>query len=314
MDTSADGNQNIVMNAIVPVDKGKRRAIESPSWAIGNDAFTNVRPPHSMMDTEDSTRPQRGLPPLISATSGTSISGSRSSSHNNDDNGDGVLNSMTHLYLESESRRLQILEDQDAKSRELAFKLDREERRNASRYQGQGSNGTNSYEPPRMFSTRNEGASSSSSLPSVAGIAGAMASLVGNRFSPFARATTTPSNNGTPTTAKAPPPLSSKPKTSNASGGAKLHRSSSSSSHSQSKPFATSPTSDYSNDYLAQLRRQVQDDQDARSLELAIRLQQEEQRSTTKSTGDDGRDYASRSFQLMRTVSYAQLMPFPQTR
>lgn len=123
------------MNAIVPVDKGKMRAVESSSWATGTNAFMNIKTSHSMMGTEDYRHSGRSAATSISPISGTSISGSRSSSHNNDAINDGVLNSMTHLHLDSESRRLQILEDQDATSSELAFKLDREECRNTLRQQ-----------------------------------------------------------------------------------------------------------------------------------------------------------------------------------
>lgn len=141
---------------------------------------------------------------------------------------------------------------------------------------------------------RNEGASSSSLLPSVTEIAGALAGFVSNRFSPFAWAAPTPSSDLTTTTARAPPSPSSSSTTSSASRGTKLLRSSS--SHPQLKSSAPSPASDLNKDYLARLGRQVQGEQDTRSPGLALRLQQkEEQPSTTgSSAGRAGEDYASR--------------------
>lgn len=75
-----------------------------------------------------------------------------------------------------EASRLQVQEAQDEKSRELALRLDREERIRAAR--------KHAFEPPPLFPHENR---ASSSLSSVSATASALAGFVGNRLSSFAR-------------------------------------------------------------------------------------------------------------------------------
>jgi hypothetical protein len=133
-----------------------------------------------------------------------------------------------------ETRRLQILEAQDEKSRELALRLDREERERAAR--------KHAFEPPPLFPHGNK---ASSSLPSVSTTASALAGFVGNKLSPFVR----------PSTEKKPSNLAHQP-----------------SSVSTTKPVAQS-----NSDFMVALRQQMKEDEEARSAELARRLQREEE-------------------------------------
>lgn len=257
------------------MDKGKGRAIEPPTWAVGKEESNEDGPPYSMMKWIDATnarRAERGLEPLMSATSV-----STSSQLNKPSDGDEALASVMSISSGAEARRLQILEQQDAMSRELALKLDREERKNVTRVQR-----VHSFEPPTLFGHQNE---ASSSLPSVASIAGAVAGFVGNRLPLFAR-----SND--PTTKSPPSPTAN---------GAP-----SSSTRNHLKKSAPSPTSDYSTAYLERLKRQVQEDQEAKSLELALRLQQEDQLSMSNVR----RDYSSRLLQPLMLANELLILSF----
>lgn len=75
-----------------------------------------------------------------------------------------------------EARRLQIQEAQDEKSRELALRLDEEERVWATR--------RHAFEPPPLFPRGNK---ATPSLPSVGATASALAGFVGGKLSSFAR-------------------------------------------------------------------------------------------------------------------------------
>lgn len=222
-------------------DKGKGKATERPTWSI-----TGETPIYDALNSHSATRSSRfggangshrDTLPPLSAISGSNRS---------------FVNESYHP-ITAEARRLQMQEAQDAQSRELALQLDREERRNATR--------RHSYEPPMMFESRSE---AGSLLPSVGSFAGAVVGFVGNRLPAFGRSTTTESGPSTsPRDSKTSVPV--------------VRRPSSISTPASNLSKTNNPISDMSNDYLRQLKRQVESAQNTKSVELALRLQLEEE-------------------------------------
>lgn len=163
-------------------------------------------------------------------------------SHYHNRQGSVSLNDASAL----EARRLQNLDAQASKNHQLAVDLERSERHSSSL-------------PPRPV---NEQSQAPSTFASVSSFAGAVVGFVGNRLPTLSAASSTSAN----------PAVSS----SQANIRDAAERRAAKTDRSSMRP-AHSPAASASNTYLELLKLQMEGDQEAKNLEVAWRIQQEEE-------------------------------------